>query len=436
MRPVVAYILWTTLAFAAMAIVHAHRRQPATWQQLALGLVATASVSAFAWVSWGRATPFGDFNKAYLFAGATVADDPSRLYACDVSNLCFVNLPLVAFLFAPLAWMGTPAAQVLFSIVGASAVAAAVWLVVREFELTGAARYAAVAVFALNGPLLYSARLGNLTHALLPLVITAFSLLVRRREIAAGVLIAMLTVIKLPFALFVVYLIVRRRMQAAAASIAALVAVVGVSIGLFGIDLHRQWLAQFVGPFAAQPVGAYNVQSIAGMLARLLVPGHLTDWAPLPVTAGFTLLRHTLGAGLIVLAAAAMSARSQRPWREDIELSVVLLLMLLVGPLTWTHYYGFLTIPLSVLLGRTVAADVPAAWKAAVLLAAALVSMPVVLPQLGHPLAAAFVERVLISHYAFGGILMLCELCVASVLGANAAQRACRMPPAFTGHAP
>ena len=146
MRPIGAYIVWATLALAALAIVHARRRGPAPWQPLALGLVAVVSVTAFAFVSWGRATPFGDFNKAYLFAGSIILQDPSRLYACDVSNLCFVNIPLVALLFVPLALMGTPAAQIVFSIAGAASVAAAAWLVVRECELSGAARYAAIAI--------------------------------------------------------------------------------------------------------------------------------------------------------------------------------------------------------------------------------------------------------------------------------------------------
>ena len=419
MRPLGAYIIWTILAVAAVAVVRARHRQPARWQRLAIGVVAVASVTAFALVSWGRATPFGDFNKAYLFAGSVIAQDPSRLYACDVSNLCFVNLPLVAALFVPLAWMGTPASQIVFSVVGAAAVAAAVWLVVREFELTGAARYAAVAVFTLNGPLLYSVRLGNLTHVILPLVIAAFSLLTRRREIAAGVLFAVLALVKLPFALFLAYLLAKRHVHAAAAAAGALAACGAVSIALFGLELHQQWLEQLVGPFAARSVGAYNVQSISGLLAHLLLPGHLTDWEPLAAPAWFTVLRYAIGAGVIAVAAIAVSVRSRLPWREHIELSVVLLVMLLVSPLTWSHYYAFLTIPIAAVLGRIVTSGAPATVNGLLLVATALVSMPVVLPRLPHPLAAELVERVFISHYAVGGILLYGGVCVASVFSAS-----------------
>ena len=154
MRALGAYAVWAALAVAALAIVRAQRRRPAAWQPPAIATVAAASVMAFAIVSWGRATPLGDFNKAYYPAGAMILSDPSRLYECDVSNLCFVNLPLVALLFTPLTMMARLPAQLLFTAIGAVAVAAAAWLTIRELDARGADRSAIVAAFALNGPLL------------------------------------------------------------------------------------------------------------------------------------------------------------------------------------------------------------------------------------------------------------------------------------------
>ena len=309
MRALGAYAVWAALAVAALAIVRAQGRRPAAWQSPALATVAAASVFAFAVVSWGRATPLGDFNKAYYPAGAMILSDPSRLYECDVSNLCFVNLPLVALLFTPLTMMARLPAQLVFTAIGAVAVAAAAWLTIRELDARGADRSAIVAAFALNGPLLYSIRLGNLTHVLLPCLAIAIASLAGGREARAGVLFAVLTVIKPPFLLFLPYLVLRRRTRAAVAFAATVTLVVTASIALFGPELHRLWLATFIGPFAARPVAAYNVQSISGLVAHFTMPGHLTDWTPLEAPAMFNAARYVLLLAVTAIAAIALFAR-------------------------------------------------------------------------------------------------------------------------------
>jgi hypothetical protein len=87
----------------------------------------------------------------------------------------------------------------------------------------------------------------------------------------------------------------------------------------------------------------------------------------------------------------------------------VLMLMLLASPLTWTHYYAFLVLPLAAYAARRTPAR--GAWRAIVTVAAMLVSLPVVLPRVSNPLLAALTERVLISHFAWGGMLLLGCLC-------------------------
>ena len=419
MRALGAYAVWAALAVAALAIVRAQRRRPAAWQPPALATVAAASVMAFAVVSWGRATPLGDFNKAYYPAGAMILSDPSRLYECDVSNLCFVNLPLVALLFTPLTMMARLPAQLLFTAIGAVAVAAAAWLTIRELDARGADRSAIVAAFALNGPLLYSIRLGNLTHVLLPCLAIAIASLAGGREARAGVLFAVLTVIKPPFLLFLPYLVLRRRTTAAVAFAATVTLVVTASMALFGTELHKLWLATFIGPFAARPVAAYNVQSISGLVAHFTMPGHLTDWTPLEAPAMFNAARYVLLLAVTAIAAIALFARGapRDATAHRLELNCVLVLMLLASPLTWSHYYAFVVPALAAYASRRT--PVLGAWWMIVPLAAMLVSLPAVLPLLSAPIPAALVERVLISHYTWGGILLLGCLCASRLAAAR-----------------
>jgi Glycosyltransferase family 87 len=406
-----AYVVWTVLAVLAAAAVAARRRATSWWQPLLLAGVAGASVASFGIVSWGRATPFGDFNKAYYTAGSLILSDPSRLYACEISNLCFVNVPLVALVFTPFSWLERFAAQLVFTAIGALAVAAAAWLLIKELRANGVGRHAIVALFALSGPLLYSARLGNVTHVMLPLLVIAFASFIRGCDVRAGVLLAALTALKLPLLLFLPYFLLRGRWRAALAFGGTLAAILVVSVSLFGTELHALWLRGFVGPFAGRPVGAYNAQSIAGTLAHFMRPGNLTNWLPLEVSPLFTALGYAVVATLTgaTAAAALVSGRPHGPAAQWTELSMVLVLALLASPLTWTHYYAFCVIPLAGYVTGTIAAP-GVGWRVIVGMAAVLVSLPVVLAVPDHPVLRPLVERVLISHYVGGGVLLLAAL--------------------------
>jgi len=412
MAPGGAYVVWSALVLAALGVIAARRRRPAGWQPVALTAVAAASVVAFAFVSWGRATPFGDFNT-YYGAGASIFAEPSRLYACETRQLCYVNIPIVAALFAPLAVLGPVPARIVFSIAGALAVALAAWLLIRELRATASERYAIVALLALSGPLLYSARLGNLTHVMLPFLVVAFAALTRGRDVRGGAVIGVLAIIKPPLMLFLPYFVLRYRWRAAAAMGGTMIAAALASVVWFGLDVHRVWWFDLGGKYASRPVGAYNVQSIAGMLAHLRRPGHLTDWTPLDVSPTFMGAYYALVAIVFAAAAATCFARGAptQPGAQWIELNIVMVLLLLAGPVTWTHYYAFCVIPLACYAtgairatGTTVTLGVAAA--------AVLVSAPVVLWLPHGPILGPLVARVLISHYVLGGLLLLGALCV------------------------
>ena len=418
MRALGAYAVWIVLAICAGIIIRSRHQRAATWQPFGLSAVAAVSLWAFVVVDWGRATPFGDFNKAYYAAGSRILTDPSTLYACEVSNLCFVNLPIVAVVFTPLVVLGRAGAQVAFTILGLSAVVLAAAIVIRELRADGASRYTIVALFALNGPLLYSLRLGNVSHVLLPLLAFAVIWLSRGRELRAGIALAVLAVNKLPFLLFLAYLVVRRRWIAAAAFAGTFSVMLIASITLFGAALHGEWLRGFVGPFARWPIGAYNVQSISGLLAHYLMPGHLTDWVPLAPPFRFTVLRYgmLLAVASLVGLTLLRSGIPRNPREYSLEQYIMLLLALVASPLTWTHYYAFVLVPLAAMIGGHVPAG-GQRWRFVVVLATILVSLPVVLPRVPHPLAAALIERVLISHYTWGALLLLVALCLSRLNG-------------------
>jgi hypothetical protein len=320
-----AYVIHLALTCAAVALLWAARRHPAYARRLwpVLAVVSGIAVLSFAVWDWGRATPFGDFNKAYYPAGRLVFTDPARLYDCggDPGNLCFVNIPIVAALFTPLAALTADAARAVFTVLGFATVAATVWLLIRITGASGWRRHAIVAIVCLNGPLLYSARLGNISHLLLFPLVLALSRLAAGREAAAGATLAAVALIKPPLFLFLPYFLVRRRWPALAVMGMTTAAVCAVSILWLGIDLHRTWLRDYVIEFGARPIAAYNVQSISGALARFVAPDHSVDWRPLEVSRLFTAMRYLLtfaclGGAIAVCAARGAPRSPAARWTE------------------------------------------------------------------------------------------------------------------------
>ena len=97
----VAYLVHAAAAVAAAGLVVA-RRRGGDGLTLRVFEIATAVSVACALLALTSGPVFIDFDKAYLYAGRVALTEPSRLYECTRGQ-CFVNIPIVALLFAPLA---------------------------------------------------------------------------------------------------------------------------------------------------------------------------------------------------------------------------------------------------------------------------------------------------------------------------------------------
>jgi hypothetical protein len=223
----------------------------------------------------------------------------------------------------------------------------------------------------------------------------------------AGVLLAALALLKPPLALFLPYFVVRRDFRAAIVMGSSAAIAVAVSIALFGVELHRFWFREFVLQQGSGPIGAYNVQSVNGFLAHLLTRGHLRDWYPIEVGLRFKLL--SAGLTALLMAAAALACWRAGPPRTDTarqtELWLVLCLTVLVAPISWTHYYVLLLVPIAPLAARYTLLDRPS--RAALAAAILLMAPPVVVAGVTGRISSALYERILVSHYFFGGVLRL-----------------------------
>ena len=122
-----------------------------------------STLCAVAIWTWKVSEPtvlFSDFNVAYYPAGRAVLDDLPHLFTrCWDTPVCgFVNLPVVAFLFAPFSMVTLRHAQWLFIVLSLASVALSLCLLWSMTDEARSRRWAILFLFAINGPLFYSVK--------------------------------------------------------------------------------------------------------------------------------------------------------------------------------------------------------------------------------------------------------------------------------------
>ena len=384
---------------------------------------------------WNISEPellFSDFYKAYYPAGqALLRDGPRQTWALgEDASLAFVNLPILGYLFVPLALFERPTAGFLYLGIGATAVVAMALLLARWLQLRAREFAVLVALFAANGPLVNSLREGNTTHIVGLILVVSLICICSGRQFLAGVLLGFCTVVKLPLMLFCAYYVATQRWRIAAGAILAISVLGLASVLVFGSEVNIGWYDKCVAPFLTGVVGAFNVQSIDAFLLRLGTGTTLLwDWEPVEVSLGHRIARYLIIGAILagVLFLMWRANRSRQPSLESdrtaltgLEFVLVLSVALVVSPLSWVHYYLFLLLPAALAVGgRPFANGDEKGVRWLIFGGLTLASIPVAIPDLEDSALGAIVARTAISAWLFGGLLIIAGLMRAAWLGLN-----------------
>ena len=386
-----------------------------TWVLLLLfcGL-AQAALWSFSEPAW----LFSDFYKAYFpVSDALWRRGPQAPWPlAETGAGSFVNLPIVGWLFVPFAMLGERESSWAFLVFGAVCTLAAWWLVRRLGPRGDAVAPAVLLLFAVNGPLVNSLREGNTTHVMLLLLVVALLSLQAGRPLAAGVVLGLCALIKLPLLLFGLYFLVMRRWRVVAGGALAIGGAALLSLLVHGIDTNVAWYRDSVAPFLGGVIPGFNVQSIDGFLMRLSTGvSLLQDWEPHQPTTLHRVVRLAIVAALLVgsgwLMRRADPGAGDRPAqglsrRDAIEFCLVLCLALAISPISWSHYYLLLLLPMALQLGgATGIADGPRS-RPLFVAACILVSLPIVIPPLSGGWLDELAARTLVSLWLFGGLML------------------------------
>lgn len=390
-------------------------RSSRSW--LAAAVVAAIGVALYSHVAQpGKGERLNDFSKAYYAAGDAVLHGGATALWPLIASAEFVNIPIVAWLFAPLAMVGPLGGKLIFSVVGLLAATAACVLMARFCQPRR--RPLVFLLFVLNGPLWYSVMIGNTTHDVLLLLVVALILWDRGWLRTVGLLLGTAAVMKPMFLLFGVYFVWRRNWPVVLAAACVIVGALLASIAVFGLPYTIGWYQHCIATFAGKPMGAANNQSLDAFLLRLWTgPALLRDWHAQALPVGARLARSALVGALGLLTMWVMW-RNRRPSAtgpslaaiDTLDYCLMLNLCIVLSSVSWTHYYTVLLIPFGLhVAGRLPMGDDRLSNRL-LLLSIVLCSIPVRVPWLGLDWLPALSSRSVESVWFIGALLLLASL--------------------------
>lgn len=352
---------------------------------------------------------FEDFRKAYYVAGkaSLVSGDAiAELFKDGVFG--FVNLPIMAYAFAPFALLPERAAGFVYSAIAGAALFSSWLLVSRELAFSRAQQALSLFALAAFGPLIHSLRQANTTHLTLAATLWSVILLKRGHPMISGVILGVAAIVKPPLALFGIYFLLRRYWLAAATMALTGLSVIAGSLLILGLGPHLAWYDACIRPFSSGVVAAFNAQSIPAFFARFELGNDvLWDWSTHQVSSVARVQQYVASLSLIGLAIWAAVKTKKRELL--FESSLVLALAFLLSPLSWSHYGVWLLPAMALLWVRTSRGSY--GWQSqAALVAVFALTAPAQF--LSAPMREGVypMSLLLTSHLVLGGVLIVCLL--------------------------
>jgi hypothetical protein len=258
--------------------------------------------------------------------------------------------PGAVFLALPLGQLGFTDALAVWNVMSVWCLILSVALVVAGLRcrVPGWAVLPAVTALVFTNPFWTQSLHGQLNLVILLLLVGAWSADRSGRPWLAGGLVGAAAVVKLFPGYLLVYFAARGQWRAAAAGVAAIAVGFGLTSATLGWDVWRVYFAEVL-PHTREFAAAWTNASLPGWWLKLFDP---LDWyaaRPWPVVRS-----RGLAAAAGLLTAAALTALLWRRLRRaaptpDRGFAAALVVMLLVSPITWDHYFLLLLLPVAVL---------------------------------------------------------------------------------------
>jgi hypothetical protein len=326
--------------------------QSSALRWLGLGLRALLAVGIVAYfISASFYDHAADF-KSFYSAGYAVRHPDVPLY--DLIALeenpfgeVFKLPPPAAVYLVPVSFGTLQQARLAWRLVLVAAFLAAYVLVARALGVRtlGWVWLAGLGLWSVFGPLQIAVGEGQWDPVFLLLIAAATAGVAARRNVLAGLVVALVASIK-PYPLVLIgYFLARRSWRAALATVVALGGLLVAGSLVVGLDETLAFVTRVLPASGAVTAYADN-QALGGVLARLVSD----DLKPFPLRdSGLVdIVVRIVALALFGLTAWVVARRpAATPLDRMLQLSLFVPLSLLVIPAAWTHYQAILLVPLS-----------------------------------------------------------------------------------------
>jgi len=280
----------------------------------------------------------------------------------------YVHLPLLAYMLSPLARIGSfPIASQVLTVANVLATLGIVWFAAKIFDnrlLRPAPLAAILLVVTVSEPLRYSLFLGQTTPLVLFAMVYAIHLSRQGHPVPAGILLALATAIKITPVIVALYWLWNRRQRRSAMTFAVSMAlIIAASVLLVGWQANVDY-AHTLRRVSDSGLPSFNNHSLVGWaLTRSVSEERLRDFTIVPISTAVRLFNLTLLAATVAavgflgrfLARRGDAGRaSDDRTCDDLDrllISALFLLPLVFTPISWTHYYLAMVVPILALSG-------------------------------------------------------------------------------------
>jgi hypothetical protein len=286
--------------------------------------------------------------------------------------------PFNALLFLPFSFLSYQTAYVILGVISLILLLMINQLVVRGLELNNE-WFLNYACFTLCWyPVLHCLILGQSSMIIAACLIGGWFCLRLKKEYIAGFLFAIATLMKLFPGLVLVYLLIMKNWRAFFATVFFIVIGFGLTAFIVGFDDMKIYAIIMVARDIDDYRGYVLNHSIGGIVSRLF--GKQMGWfeplVELPHIASLLII--LLSIGILVYTILKLRKMAAKKELSDYAFGLTLVTMLLLSPITWSHIFPVLILPIGLLLREYIEDSSPARLRL-LLLILFFVSLPDVL---------------------------------------------------------
>jgi len=354
---------------------------------MAIGLVVVSAL-----LRWSAELRTEWTDLAVYLRGGHLLVTGSTLYAVEPGHLPFTYSPFAAVTFIPLSVAGFASAKVLVSVVSVVCYGVIIFVITRKLGLTWLQTgLIAVGGFSLE-PVVMTLLQGQINLFLMMLVVVDCLIL---GDKSRGLLVGLAAGIKIIPGAFVLYFVLKRDWLATLRVLIAWAASVVVGFVVAPADSMSYWGGGFLnlGKFGLEALSRGDNQSVRGVVLR-------SFWG---LDYGSPALLIISG---LVMVVGIEAARRQLKAGDDLAaLSCIGLGALLASPVSWTHHWVWIVLPIAVLVSR-------AQWVRVWLVGAIFLVAPMWLVPMGNLQERhhTFPQSVSAAAYVLVGLLLLVDL--------------------------